>query len=347
MLVRCPDRPDREGILVVNTRRKFAAVGVVAAAALMLSACAGSSSGDSPSAAPSTSGGGSTAATVACGSTPVQIADNDWVGYEADVAVVDYVLRTKLNCQTKISKLAEQVSWEGFGSGQIDVILENWGHPDLAKKYITDQKKAVDLGSAGNNGVIGWFVPKWMADKYPDITDWNNLNKYADLFKTAESGGKGQLLDGSPSYVTNDEALVKNLNLNYAVKYTGSEAGLITALKNATEKNTPLLMYFYTPQWALAKYPVAQVKLPTYTPGCDADLKKVACDYPPYPLNKVARADWVTAGGPAVNFIKNFSWTNDDQNSVAAAIQGGATDDAAAKAWVDANQAKVDAWLAG
>ena len=333
---------------MVNTRRKFAAVGVVAAAALMLSACAGSASnGGGSSAAPSTSGGGSSAATVACGSTPVQIADNPWVGYEADVAVVDYVLRTKLNCQTKISKVDEQVSWQGFGSGQIDVILENWGHEDLAKKYITDEKKAVDLGSQGNQGVIGWFVPKWMADKYPDITDWNNLNKYADLFKTAESGGKGQLLDGDPSYVTNDEALVKNLNLNYTVKYAGSEAGLITALKNATEKNTPLLMYFYEPQWALAKYPVAQVKLPAYTPGCDADAKKVACDYPPYALNKVARADWVAAGGPAVNFIKNFTLTNDDQNTVAAAIQGGATNDAAAQAWVDANADKVNAWIAG
>ncbi len=63
-----------------------------------------------------------------------------------------------------------------------------------------------------------------MAEKYPDITDWNNLNKYADLFKTSESGGKGQVLDGDPSYVTNDEALVKTLDLDYKVVYSGSEA---------------------------------------------------------------------------------------------------------------------------
>ena len=39
------------------------------------------------------------------------------------------------------------------------------------------------------------------------------------MFKTSESGGKGQLLDGDPSFVTNDEALVKNLKLNYKVVY--------------------------------------------------------------------------------------------------------------------------------
>ena len=81
--------------------------------------------------------------------------------------------------------------------------------------------------------MIGWYVPPWMAQQYPDITDWNNLNKYADMFKTSESGGQGQLLDGDPSFVTNDEALVTNLKLNYKVVYAGSEAALIQAFRQA------------------------------------------------------------------------------------------------------------------
>lgn len=115
--------------------------------------------------------------------------------------------------------LTEEVSWQGFGSGEIDAIMEDWGHPDLEKQYVDEQKVAVQVGQTGNIGQIGWFVPPWMAEKYPDITDYQNLNKYADLFKTSESGGKGQILDGDPSYVTNDEALVKNLKLNYKVVY--------------------------------------------------------------------------------------------------------------------------------
>ena len=65
-----------------------------------------------------------------------------------------------------------------------------------------------------------------MVKKYPDITNWKNLNKYASLFKTSESGGQGQLLDGDPGFVTNDEALVKNLKLKYKVVFAGSEAAL-------------------------------------------------------------------------------------------------------------------------
>ena len=63
-----------------------------------------------------------------------------------------------------------------------------------------------------------------MVEKYPDITDWNNLNKYADLFKTPESGGKGQFLGGDPTFVQYDEALIANLGLNYKVVFSGSEA---------------------------------------------------------------------------------------------------------------------------
>ena len=63
--------------------------------------------------------------------------------------------------------------------------------------------------------------------------------------------------------------------------------------------------------------PLVRVKLPAYTAGCDADPKKVACDYPPYNLNKIVRKKFVDDGSPASTLVKNFSWTNDDQNKVA------------------------------
>ena len=59
----------------------------------------------------------------------------------------------------------------------------------------------------------------------------------------------------------------------------------------------------------------------------------------------MANAAFVQAGGPAVDFLKNFNWTNDDQNKVAADIAAGKTYDEAAKAWIDANPDKVKAWL--
>ncbi len=314
--------------------------------ALAVAACGGAKVGASSSTPPTTSTGGSVGASkTPCGT--VNLAVNPWVGYEADAAVVGYLLKTKLGCTVVDKNLTEQVSWQGFASGQVDVVLENWGHPELVKTYITEQKVAEDFGQTGNKGIIGWYVPQWMADQYPDITQYQNLNKYASLFKTPESGGKGQLLDGDPSYVTNDTALVANLKLDYKVVVGGSEATLIKSLETATTQKKPLLFYFYEPQWALANLKVARISLPPYTTGCDANPKTVACDYPPYDLNKVVSVKFANSGSPAVQFIKNFNWTNDDQNQVAEYIANeGMKDDAAAQKWVDANPTKWAAWLA-
>ena len=186
-----------------------ARVALVAVAALVLAGCGGPTVGGG-------GGGGSTAASgPPCGT--VNLAINPWVGYEANAAVFSYVAKNRLGCTVVTKDLKEQVSWAGFGTGEVDLILENWGHPELVTQYIDEQKTAVDLGLTGNKGIIGWYVPPWLAQANPEVLDWKNLNKYAEQFRTSESGGQGQLLDGDPSYVTNDNALVTNLNLNFKV----------------------------------------------------------------------------------------------------------------------------------
>ena len=315
---------------------------LAAIAAVAFSACSNRGGGEST--APGTSG--QPAGSTAAGGT-INIAINPWVGYEADAAVVGYIAKSKLGFTVNEKNLKEEISWQGFESGDVDVILENWGHADLTKTYITDKKVAVDAGPTGNKGIIGWYVPPWLAKEHPDILDWNNLNKYADQFKTTESGDKGQFLDGDPTFVTNDEALVTNLKLNFKVVYAGSESALIEAFRAAEKNKKWLIGYFYEPQWFLSEVPLVRVKLPAYTDGCDADAKKVACDYPDYILNKVASKKFSDTGGAAWTLVKNFSWTNDDQNSVAASINSGKTHDEAGKIWVDANEAKWKAWIPG
>ncbi|MFJ9154902.1 ABC transporter substrate-binding protein [Streptomyces sp. NPDC102270] len=304
---------------------------------LTLTACGGAKVGDSSDAGGSGSPG-------TCGT--FNLAVNPWVGYEADAAVVAYVAEHDLKCKVTKKDLKEEIAWQGFGTGEVDAVLENWGHDDLKKKYITQQKTAVAAGSTGNKGIIGWYVPPWLAKAHPDIKNWKNLNKYAAEFKTSESGGKGQLLDGDPSYVTNDEALVKNLKLDFKVVYAGSETALIQAYRNAEKKKQWVIGYFYEPQWFLSEVPLVKVDLPAYKTGCDTDAAKVACDYPVYDLDKIVSAKFAKSASPAYDLVKKFNWTNDDQNTVAKYIAvDKMTPDAAAKKWVDANRAKVDAWI--
>ena len=303
------------------------------------------SSGEASGAAPSSSQVAEVTCTGSGDKGTVKLMINQWVGAQANVAVAQCLLQ-QMGYKVETQTLAEEVAWQGFPTGDVDVILENWGHPDLEKKYITEDKVAQDGGPNGVTGIIGWYVPQWMVDQYPDITDWKNLNKYADLFKTSESGDKGQFLGSDPTFVQYDEALIKNLNLNFKDVFSGSEAASITAFQQATANKTPLIGYFYDPQWLHAEIKLVKINLPPYTPGCDKDLKAVACDYPPYVINKIIATKFVENGGDAYTFVKNFKWSNADQNAVADSISNkNMTPEDAAKKWVTENPQTWQAWM--
>jgi glycine betaine/proline transport system substrate-binding protein len=313
------------------------AVAVLGVAVLAATGCGSKASNSNTS---------TTASHKPCGM--LNLAVNPWAGYRADAAVIGYLAKNKLGCDVAKLNINEQVSWQGLAGGTVDAILENWGHDDLKKTYIDQQKVAVEDGETGNKGVIGWYIPPWLAAAHPDLLDWHNLNKYASNFKTAESGTAGQFFDGDPTYVTNDEALLRNLNLNFKVAYAGSETALIQAFRIAEQQKKWMIGYFYEPQWFLSEVKLVHISLPEYTPGCDADAQKVACDYPPYDLDKIVSKKFLNSGSPAAVLIQNFTWTNDDQNSVALDItENKMSDDEAAKKWVDAHPDVWAAWLKG
>ena len=324
-----------------QNRARLAAV--AACATLALSACSGGSIEAQTKAAEADA----QAAGGECGE--LNMAVNPWVGYEADAYVVGYVAEKELGCRVNYKNLKEDVSWQGFGTGQVDVVMEDWGHPDLEKKFFegSGDGSAMDLGPTGNVGIIGWYVPGWLADEHPDILQWKNLNNYADDFATSESGGMGQFLGSDPSYVQFDESIVNNLGLDFKVVFAGGEAATITAFEQAQKNKKFLIGYFWEPQYLHAQIPLKKVALPPYTKGCQDDPAKVACAYPDTPLKKVVSTEWAESDSTAVNLVKNFKWTNDDQNLVAKyiTVDGMSPEDAAEK-WVEDNPEKVEAWLA-
>ncbi|MFE9060819.1 ABC transporter substrate-binding protein [Streptomyces violaceusniger] len=284
------------------------------------------------------------------GAKSVTLSVQSWVGAQANVAVAQYLLEHELGYRVDTVQVDEIPAWDALSQGRVDAILEDWGHPEQEQRYVKDKKLIVPGGGLGVTGHIGWWVPKYFADKHPDVLNWKNLNKYAKTFKTAESGGKGQLLDGSPSYVTNDKALVKNLKLNYQIVFSGSEAAQITQIKQFAKGKKPFLSYWYEPQWLFNQVPMVEVKLPKYTDKCanegTKDPESVDCAYPTTPLQKYLNADFAKQGGKASAFLKKFHWTKQDQNEVSELIasQGMPAQDAAKK-WVEAHPDVWKKWM--
>ncbi|MFJ5776778.1 ABC transporter substrate-binding protein [Streptomyces sp. NPDC093094] len=280
------------------------------------------------------------------GAKTVTLSVQSWVGAQANVAVARYLLEHELGYRVDTVQVDEVPAWDALSQGRVDALLEDWGHPEQEQRHVRDKKTIAPGGGLGVTGHIGWFVPTYFAERHPDVKDWRNLDKYAAQMRTPESGGKGQLLDGSPSYVTNDKALVENLDLDYQVVFAGSEAAQITQIQQFAKERKPFLTYWYAPQWLFEKVPMTEVRLPAYKEGCDADPDKVACAYPHTPLQKYLNADFARDGGEAAAFLKRFRWTTQDQNEVSLMIADQRlTPEEAAKKWVDGHRETWRAWL--
>ncbi len=312
----------------VNISKPKTAAVIAVSLALLLSACASSeekSAGD-------------------CGSWG--IAMHAWNSYTASAQVVAEIAKNELGCTITQTTLGEAgVTYDAMEAGSVDVIIEEWGGGRW-KEWV-DRGAIKEVGSNGNIGLIGMYVAPWMVEKYPDITDSANLNKYAALFKTADSGGKGAWYEGPPGYTTIGEKMIAANKLNFKAISTGSEAALIDVLAKAEANKTPAIFYWWEPHTLFVKYPgllKARVNFPA-NDWTDAATATGLTDYPSLPLMKLATVKLMDSGSSFATLVQNFSWTNDDQNSVAADIEGGMDAAAAAQKWIDANPDKVKAWL--
>jgi glycine betaine/proline transport system substrate-binding protein len=321
-----------------------------AAIAMLVFASCGSSSGSKASPDTKAASGGSGKYGGA-----VTIAVNPWDGSAANANVAKVVLEQQ-GVTVALKDIDENAVWAGLDSGSIDANLEVWpsGHGSDISTYITKKKSVVDGGLIGPDGHIGWYIPDFVATAHPEFKTWEGLKTQAaaDYFKTAETGDKGQFLLGDPSYVSYDKDIIKNLNLPFQVVVGGSEATLITTLDKAFTDKSPLLFYFYEPQWAQSKYKLVTVKLPDITKQCEVSAAdtgkdgKYACDYPSDQLMKAISAKLKAKNAAVFGFLQRMKWTAEDQNTVTTyKNQDGLTMEAAAKKWVDANQATVDSWV--
>jgi glycine betaine/proline transport system substrate-binding protein len=281
------------------------------------------------------------------GKPTIVLANNAWEGSTANNVVAQYVIEKNLGYTVNLLTIDEIPDWPAMVQGKVSAVLEVWGHSPLYAQYVKGNHKVVDAGLEGPNGNIGWYVPTYLMKQHPELKTWKGVQKDWKLFVTPQSSPQGQFLDGSASFVTNDQALLTNLKINMKVVFAGSEAAQLTAIESAYKAKKPMIFYWYTPQFQNAIYKFSQVALPPWSATC-AKLKpaQINCAYPPYHLYKVISSSLATQAPAVANFIRRFHWTSDDQNSVAYNIAvKHMSNSAAAAAWVNAHQALVKSWL--
>jgi len=289
-----------------------------------------------------------------CGGETVVIAVNPWIGAEANANVVKVLMEQQMGCTVELQKINESAQFPAMADGDVDATLEVWpsGHAKDRSQYIEKAGTVVDGGELGIVGNIGWFTPAYVIEQNPQYATWEGFEGDADIFSTAETGDKGRFLGADTTYSIFDEAIIASLGLDLEVVYSGSETASLAALDKAVANQEPIIMYWWTPQWANAKYDLVEVELPAFDEECaqialeDPDVAAgYDCDYAEDVLYKAFGAQLESKDPAAFAFLSAFNWTAEDQNSVALAIQEGADPEDAAQEWIDANGDVWSAWL--
>jgi len=231
-------------------------------------------------------------------------------------------------------------------------VLEDWQHVAQYKQYATKQKTVVLEGSNGLTGHIGWFIPKYLLQKYPSFATWKGIKGHEKVFASPEAPG-GMFLGGDPSYEQKDTQLIQALGLKLKHVTVGAETAEVARFSQLIAQKKPVIFYWWTPEYRNAELNLVEVKLPPRGPKCQDDgstnapIQDYRCAYSSYPLEKVFSSKFAKSGSPAVAVLKRWAWpSNSDQNMVSSWIAGQHMDPAkAAKKYVDSHQAAVNKWL--
>lgn len=294
-------------------------------------------------------GGAGDGTTAGGGGQNITIAVNPWTASTLNAEVAKAILEQETEHTVELVSIDENTMFTGMSDGSLDAALEIWpsGVTEDEQAFF-DDGSVLNIGELGTVGKIGWFVPRYVIDENPELATWEGYQdpEVAAMFATAETGDQGRFLGTDPSYSQYDEAIISNLGLPFEVVFSGSEPATVAELDARVAAEEPILMYWWTPTAAVAKYDLVNVLLPEYSEECYTDPAQIDCDYPEDVLFKAASAQLEEKAPDVLAFLEDFTITTEDQLSMLPAVEidGEEPADVAAR-WVAENESVWRAWL--
>lgn len=248
-----------------------------------------------------------------------------WDSELASTHVVKEVLEQKLDYQVELMQVDAGPMWAGISDGSADAMVAAWlpsTHASYVSKY---NGKYDDLGPNLEGTKTGLVVPAYM--------DINSIDQLNDAVGDTVDHTIIGIEPGAGLMMATDKVMDE---YNLRDKWTlleSSSAAMTQQLQKAYANKEPIIVTGWTPHWMFAKMDLKYLEDPKNVYGGAEQI------------HTMARKNLNTDLPEAYAFLDKFNWTPDDMAEVMIQIQDGATPEAAAKAWVEANAEKVDTWI--
>ncbi|UXX83770.1 ABC transporter substrate-binding protein [Roseovarius pelagicus] len=292
--------------------------------------------------------GGVHAAEMGAVDEPIKLAINEWTGQHVSTHVAGEMLK-KAGYNVEYVTAGYMNMYQAMSDGEIHGAMEIWSSnvsDDYAKQV--EAGGVTEIGDLGLDAKEGIAYPAHVAEICPGLPAWEALKDCAGQFATAETLPMGRLVDYPADWGTPGADRMTGFDLPFKAVPAGSEGALITELRAATEKKSPLLITFWQPHWAMSAYDVQFVDLPVGEPACFEDPAWGPnpnavndCDFAPTRIFKATWSGFDEKWPAAAEILANFTLNVADQQPLMGKIdvEGQSVEEAVA-AWMGANEDK-------
>ncbi|MEO0328434.1 MAG: ABC transporter substrate-binding protein [Pseudomonadota bacterium] len=276
---------------------------------------------------------------------------NDWTGGAVMCEIVHQIAEREMGYKVKrITMPSGPGRDEAIRSGDLDYGCELWpSYSTTIQKYVKEyggDGSMMKVADAGVVGVSSYYVPRYLVEgdgaKAPELSSWEQMNQYSDLFKTLESGDKGRLL-GCPvaAWQCEDTKRMEMLGLNYAAVELGSEAAHWAEIQAAYKRKEPFIAYAWEPHWIHAALDLVKVELPPHS-----DEKWPATGWALDVTFNYANPKFAEDHPKMIKLLQNFRLTNAMQAPMILAIDvDGKEMEDVVDEWMSTNESTWKSWL--
>ncbi|MDA5132118.1 glycine betaine ABC transporter substrate-binding protein [Psychrobacter sp. ANT_H3] len=263
-------------------------------------------------------------ASAAC-DAPIKFGALTWESGQFISGVLKYIAEDGYDCTIEEVPGAGPALETALSQNDIQVISEQWvGRSPIMEQAIAQNKVAVIGDTLKGGATQGWYVPKYVLDENPGLRSYQDLPKYAELFKDPEDPRKSRFMNCPSGWTCEifNSRLLKNTGLDsiFNNAHPGTGAALDAEIASAFEQHKPLLFYYWQPTGLMAKYDFAPLAFPAHDDACWQDLlladgtANCVSGFPVSPLGIAVSTPFIESNPELAAVFKKVQFSSDELN---------------------------------
>lgn len=215
---------------------------------------------------------------------PVRFSGLNWESNLLMVNVERLILEKGYGCKTQIEQGETLTMLAALQRGDVDVTAEVWpGQIEEAWAKALKSGKVEGVGHVFDAGE-GWYIPRYTAERYPDLKSAADLSRYKDKFQDPEDPNKGRIFGCPAGWAcgTLNDNLIRALKLqdSFNMFAPGAGAAQKAAITSAYKRKRDIVFYYWTPTALVGGLDLVKLELPAFDQDAYTCMTNPKCENP-------------------------------------------------------------------